>query len=335
MTNPLIAAPENEDAEPANWEGAGVFSSVADLTAGLTGGDAQLAAFSAAGAGLDALGLVMNPLGSLLEAGIGWLIEHVAFLHEPLDALAGDPTQIRAQARTWHNVAGELRSVVGRYRDEAGALPGWEGAAADAYRAAARCYTTALRNMGAQADELAVLILGTGELVGTVRALVRDVVASFVADLIMVGIGAVVAAVASAGTTLAAAVAWAVNRACQVAAMIADRIGSLLDDLTGLAGSLGRTCGRLDDVSDAVARGVERIGAGATGSGALRRPAPGENPLGMSPAVAGAAEELGRLPGAKVVVERGKEDAKADAELRGWQASRPADDDLFGRYPSG
>ncbi|MFC5995987.1 PPE domain-containing protein, partial [Pseudonocardia hispaniensis] len=155
MTNPLIVAPENENAEPANWEGAGLFSSVADLSAGLTGGDAQLAGFSAVGAGLDALGMVMNPLGSLLEAGVGWLIEHVGFLHEPLDALAGDPTQIKAQARTWHTVAGELRAVGMRYRDDVGELREWEGAAADAYRAAARSYSTALRNIGTQADRLA------------------------------------------------------------------------------------------------------------------------------------------------------------------------------------
>jgi hypothetical protein len=33
-----------------------------------------------AAVGMDLLGFVTNPLGSLLSAGIGWLIEHIGFL---------------------------------------------------------------------------------------------------------------------------------------------------------------------------------------------------------------------------------------------------------------
>ena len=54
---------------------------------------------------------MLHPFDALLQAGLGWLVEHVAFLREPLDALAGDPDAVLAQARHWDQVAGELRAA--------------------------------------------------------------------------------------------------------------------------------------------------------------------------------------------------------------------------------
>ena len=66
------------------------------------------------GAGLDGLALVSDPVGSLLQYGVAWLIEHVRPLTEALDWLAGDPAQIAAHAQTWRNVAGTLRDEAER-----------------------------------------------------------------------------------------------------------------------------------------------------------------------------------------------------------------------------
>src|SRR5690606_16197779 len=154
--NPLVAQPVDEDAQP--WD---------DL---------------AGAGGLDTLGAITDPLDSLLTAGVGWLIEHVWFLHEPLDALAGDPAQITAQARTWHNVGRELGAVARDHRAAAAALGAWEGAAGDGYRAAVDGFTGALERAGRDAGTLADLVLTTGAQVGTVRAAVRDAIAGFVAD---------------------------------------------------------------------------------------------------------------------------------------------------------
>src|SRR5690606_41981378 len=95
--------PVDEDAQP--WDdlaGAGVASSWADLHAAASADDVDplQVTYAAAAAGLDTLGAITDPLDALLTAGVGWLIEHGRFLHEPLDAPAGDPAQITAQART-------------------------------------------------------------------------------------------------------------------------------------------------------------------------------------------------------------------------------------------
>ena len=62
-------------------------------------------AFDGVALGLDVLGFVANPLGTLVGAGIGWLIEHVSVLKEPLDDLAGDPGAINVVAAAWGEVA--------------------------------------------------------------------------------------------------------------------------------------------------------------------------------------------------------------------------------------
>ncbi len=116
---------------PSTWEGAGVVSSYADLSDALTADrvDPLQVAFAAAGAGIDTLGVVVNPLDSLFAAGIGWLIEHVDFLSDPLDALAGDPAAVLEQARAWQAMSAELGATAIGYRHAAATVAaGWNGA---------------------------------------------------------------------------------------------------------------------------------------------------------------------------------------------------------------
>lgn len=232
--NPLIVEAEHEDAQPLNWEGAGASSSVADMNAAWARDDPDLAqiTFTTAGAVLDGLDAVMNPLDGLATSAIGWLIEHVAWLHEPLDALAGDPTQIKAQAQTWHNVGIELASVAAGYRAElAGGSPDWEGAAADAYRAAAADYATRLVDVAAMAERLSSVILASGAGVATLRALIRDQVAEFVWDVLQLLFWSGVVAFLTVGGSLAAAAVQAIVRAERLARSFVRQISRLLDAL--------------------------------------------------------------------------------------------------------
>ena len=118
----LVAEP---DAEIPALEGTGVTSSWADFGEAVTEEqpDGLTIAFAAAGAGLDTLGAITDPFDEVLSSAAGWLIEHVWFLREPLDALAGDPQQVIAQARTWSNIAAELHGIAAD--QTATGVPGW------------------------------------------------------------------------------------------------------------------------------------------------------------------------------------------------------------------
>lgn len=268
MTNPLVVEAEDEDAEPLDsLEGAGVASSWADLATALDEDQQDLlqVAFTAAGAGLDTLGAIADPFDAILSSAIGWVIEHVWFLHEPLDALAGDPQQIVAQAQTWHNVSRALGEVAADYRGKVAQTPGWDGAAGDGYRAAVGTCTRALDGVAAQAEQLSGLILGTGAAVGTVRALIRDLIAEFLSWAISCGLAALATTVVTGGGSVAAFVVGVVAEAVALAQRIARRVSRLLDALSEAGGTAGQ-------VVDGMRYAASEVRAGARPVQAAVRP---------------------------------------------------------------
>jgi hypothetical protein len=253
--NRLVVPPENEDAQPLdNWEGAGVASSWADLDAAVSADNVDPAqvAFTATAAGLDTLGAIVNPLDSLLSAGVGWLIEHVWFLHEPLDALAGDPTQITAQAQTWHKVGGELAAVAQDHRGAAAALSAWEGIAGDGYRGTVDRFGGALEGAARNATQLADLILTTGAQVGTVRALIRDWIAGWVSEAIQTVVFYGVAALITAGGALGVGALQLILRALSLAETIYRQVRNLLNSLTLAGGMAAQISGAIQQTATAV-----------------------------------------------------------------------------------
>ena len=86
------------------YEGAGVLDAAMGVKDGLSKED--WFSFGANGlvVGLSAVGAVMDPFQAIFAAGVGWLMEHVSILREPLDWLAGDPKEIEGHAATWRNI---------------------------------------------------------------------------------------------------------------------------------------------------------------------------------------------------------------------------------------
>jgi len=191
----------------------------------------------AVGAGLDALALVSDPIGALLQYGIAWLIEHVKPLSEALDWLAGDPGAIAGHAQTWRNVAERVRAESDKLaRAVRFDLTEWEGAAADAYRVWAGRREEALQALGQASDTMALITEGAGLLIATVRTMVRDAVATVVSRLIVyagelvASLGTATPLVAEQVTTLCAA--WA--------AKIARWLKDLISSLRNLGGMMRR-----------------------------------------------------------------------------------------------
>lgn len=304
MTTPdtLVVAPEDEDAEPLDsWEGAGFVSSIADVNDALASDhpDPFEIGSSAAAAGLDTLGAVMKPLDSLFAVGIGWLIEHVAFLHEPLDALCGDPTQITAQAQTWHNIAAEVAGVAVEHRASA-AVPGWEGDAADTYRRTVEGFATALDSTAGNAEQLSGLILLSGAGVGTERALIRDGIAEFLARLIEFALLCLLSAVITAGGSVATFVVGAVVQALDLAQKIARRVSELLDVLHAAGGTAAQ-------LSRAIRDTTVQVRAAAPGLRAAAR------------SLTGTADDLD----AGKFIEAGKQTSGANQDRRDWDEPPP------------
>jgi hypothetical protein len=184
--NSLVA--ELQDSTTA-ITGIGIAESAAEVHQGTAGGSWIEGGLGLAGGGLEALGLITDPIGTLLQYGISWLIEHVKPLSDALDWLAGDPDAIASYAQTWRNVAqpvGQARTELdGAVRIDTAA---WTGNAGDAYRAFAAGQSERFTAPStAAAGTVGTVVEAVGVLVAVVREIVRDLVAECIATLVARG----------------------------------------------------------------------------------------------------------------------------------------------------
>lgn len=180
-----LAEKSNFDSPTQGWDAAGIFSSSANLIYDGIKGDWGAMAGDAAAFGMDLLGFVTNPMGSLLSAGIGWLIEHIGFLKEGLDLLAGDPDAVNAMALTWSNIAKRMQETAGKYSGTLDALSQAQGTAVDGYRKAVQDFSNVVAGGASHATSAASAMTVAASAVGVVRGAVRDAIASFVSNAII------------------------------------------------------------------------------------------------------------------------------------------------------
>jgi uncharacterized protein YukE len=250
--NPLVVGPT--DGPVSVWSGVWIAEDIEQIGRGIRSGGWIDGTLGMVGAGLDGLALVSDPVGTLLQYGVAWLIEHVRPLSQALDWLAGDPGAIAAQAQTWRNVAASLQSesdtLAQAVRDD---LTEWSGAASQAYRGWVDARVRSLQGLGSAAETTAAIVEGAGALVGTVRMMVRDAVATVVSRLAvyaaeLVGtVGLATPLVVEQVSTLCAT--WAARIAHWLHGLIASirrlmqesaRLGDLVDALTRMLGMESR-----------------------------------------------------------------------------------------------
>jgi hypothetical protein len=270
--NPLVAQPAAHS--PSPWTGVWIVEDIELIATGIRDNSWVDGTLGVVGGGLDALALVSDPVGTLLQYGIAWLIEHVKPLSEALDWLAGDPAQIAAHAQTWRNVSAALAADADALaRAARGEVPDWSGTAAEAYRTWAGEREQTLRALGLAADTMALMTEGAGVLIGTVRLMVRDAVATVVARLITYA----AELIASFGAATPLVVEQVATLCASWGARIARWLRDLIASLRRLASS-GRSLGDRVEELVGLLRGKDAPETPAPGSGLratggeLRRP---------------------------------------------------------------
>jgi uncharacterized protein YukE len=239
--NPLVATSAGGPKD--GWAGGWIAEDIDLIAQGVRNGSWIDGTLGVVGAGLDALAIISDPVGALLQCGVAWMIEHIKPLSEALDWLAGDPAQISAQAQTWRNVATDLRddadSLVRAARVD---LTEWTGAAADAYRSWATQQRQSVDALAKAADAMAAITEGAGFLIAAVQILVRDAIATLVSRLIIYA----AEEVGSFGLATPLVVEQVSTLIASWAAKIARWLKSLIGSLRALAGE-SRALERLID----------------------------------------------------------------------------------------
>jgi uncharacterized protein YukE len=238
-----------------NFDGSGAGSDIANTVKSFQDGDWLGVGMNAAASAFDALGAVDDPLGALLSAGVGWLMEHVSFLREPLDKLAGDPGAIQAQANTWTNIGTELNKIKENYEAQVrGDIPQWDGDAAKAYRELAEELGGDIGSLGQAAGGVASGITLAGVLVGTERGIIRDLISTFIGKMIERALLALASSWCTFGASVAAFITDAVAEGGILAGRCASRIATVLDKLGQLLGKLEKLGGAVGKIAAKLSR---------------------------------------------------------------------------------
>ncbi len=268
--NPLIA---QERSTTTAITGIGIAEAAQGLAHGVSNGDWVEAGLSAAGAGLEVLSMVIDPLGTLASYGVSWLIEHVRPLKEALDWFAGDPPVITSFSETWGNVATEVNAVAQEFLNEVNAgTSGWSGTAADAYRLHSAEVSDAVAGAGALADGISAGVMIMGEVVAFVREFVRDMVGELVGRLISWALE--VAATLGLATPLV--VAQATTAISKVASRIADLVRKLVKTIGNVSPRIRKIVSKLDEIIGQLSKLMRKADGSTTPSAA--RHADGSTP---------------------------------------------------------
>lgn len=245
--------PTAEDLVDDRFEGAGIASSFHDMGKAVDGQDGLGVVSAGAALALDYVSFVQDPVATLGSAVAGWAMEHIEVLREVLDVLCGDGKQIGERADGWARLS---RHLAGRAEELDRAITDvpavWTGAAAGAYLAAATQQVATLRGLAGDTRELAGLVLDSGVLVGTERALLRDAIADFLGAILsrIVLATAVTVATAGAGAVTVPAVVLEIVRFARTLAVRLEEILGMLEDAAGTAARIGQSL-RSRSLSDA------------------------------------------------------------------------------------
>ncbi|WP_410640925.1 WXG100 family type VII secretion target [Amycolatopsis sp. lyj-346] len=220
--------------------GAGFFEAATGLDKAVKENDQVAIGIGSAGMALETIGLVLDPIGSLLTAGIGWLIEHITILRWPLDILMGDPIGIAAASEA---LTAEKKKLEQWSADHQQALDTllkeWSGQAADQFKKDMDAVTEQLASLGGYLDQAGKNMKIAGGIVGAFRGILRDLIAMLLATIIKGALIAAALAPVSFGASIAifigttiGMVATALGKIGAKLAQLAKKLGDLLQALT-------------------------------------------------------------------------------------------------------
>ncbi|GGS15250.1 MULTISPECIES: WXG100 family type VII secretion target [Actinokineospora] len=244
------------------YEGAGAVESVAGFVDTLTGEaegegvDVIDVALGGAGMVVDLVSSAANPLAAVFSAGVGWLLEHISFIREPLDALLGNPDEINANTDQLKTAALEMKMIAQEHREDISATGGsWEGESGEAFRANMEQMAAEYEALGKTMDGTAAIYALSGALVCELRGMVFDWISDLIGELIAGALIAAASAVPTAGASIATYAGYAGTRAAMLATKMANRLSKLLMAMQ----RMGMRIAKLTEKMSGLIKGLERF----------------------------------------------------------------------------
>ncbi|WP_051393504.1 hypothetical protein [Glycomyces arizonensis] len=177
-------------------------TSVADATGEIAG--------EIRGLGLDAVGLLQDPIGTLVNAGLTIVLDLVQPLEDVLIMVTGDADAMQQQAEDLQQIQADLASLADDLTTETNNnITVWEGEAATAASDELGGMAAAARAMSKEAFDVSQLLDWARMLAETIYNVIKAVITELVSWLITRGLVALASSWATAGGSVAAFIASA------------------------------------------------------------------------------------------------------------------------------
>lgn len=201
-----------------------ILQEMHDIGEGVSSRNWVEAGVGAFGMAADVAGAVIDPIGTLVSWGAGWLIEHIKPLSDMLDWVSGDPDQVAAYGQTWRNVATTTNGNADVYKGYVdGDLKSWADPTGDMYRSLAASRYEAMHEMAASAEVISKITDALATVVGIVRAGIKWLI-SFI-------LGKIVSWLAEEAASLGLATPLVVAQAISGVAKVVSKATKLIKDL--------------------------------------------------------------------------------------------------------
>ncbi|WP_430868282.1 ADP-ribosyltransferase [Demequina aurantiaca] len=208
------------------------------ISSGIKNGDWVEGGMGAFAAVADGVAMVVDPLGSAIGMGIGWLIEHMEPIKGWFNDLTGDAGEVMGFAGTWENIAAQMQSASDELTRVLGDLDSQHGLMVETYRK----FQTECAAHAAAAGRLSSAI-GTGmRIASTIVQAVHDITR----DALSQAIGTAISAAATAAITLGFGAPAAI---AQVTARVASLTAKVGKFVTKLLKAIGELMPLLDDAA--------------------------------------------------------------------------------------
>lgn len=212
--------------------------------------------------------VLLDPIGALVGAGIGWIMEHLQPIKGWLEKLLGNKEAIAAYAGIWSAVSGAMRASGDDLSSSAARdTAGMSGAGVAAYQTHTAGLSQQISSFGDFADAVGGAVAQGGNIVENVYAIVKRALT----DCVTTAIKAVLAAMATFGIGMPAAIATTVNKVRTWVTEVLPKVTGVVTTLKALIsladGGANVSHGAMPGLREFSDRVESAPGAGGPGSG--------------------------------------------------------------------
>ncbi|MGO3795870.1 MAG: hypothetical protein ACTJGR_01955 [Pauljensenia sp.] len=244
-SDPLVAAPI-DTATP--FSGTRLLEDGAQLTTAITEGDWVSGSLAVFASGADLIAAALDPIGTAISMGVGWLLDHVDPLKSWLNELTGDAGAVAGGAATWAKVSAALQaSADALMRSLDSTLSTQQAETIRAYEQLQREHANHLSMASGLAGGISTGLTVASTLVQVVHDLVRDAIGDIVGKFASAALQEVL--------TLGLATPKIISDIVATVNKWVNRLGSKVDDLLRSFDNLSDLMKRVDRLLDRL-RGV-------------------------------------------------------------------------------